>query len=250
MSVKCDRAAWIKGGNISCQNVPTLTIGTFHLVMLGAPGVGKGTIADMMEDRLGICHLSTGDIFRALKNSPPESLSPVMKEALDYMTAGKLVPDEIVIGIVKERIKCLRCSNGFVLDGFPRTLVQAEALDEILAGINTKLDAVINYEMPIEAIVARLSGRRTCQQCQAVYHIVNRPPKKEGVCDVCGGQLIQREDDKPEAIRVRMDIYKISTLPLVDYFKKKNLLITIAADTSAEVMFNDTKQALLSLRKS
>jgi adenylate kinase len=160
------------------------------------------------------------------------------------MKRGELVPDETVIGIVRERPACLRCPAGFLLDGFPRTVQQAEALNQMLADLGVKLDAVLSYDLPIEQIVSRLSGRRTCGTCKAVYHVATKPPKVADVCDQCGGKLILREDDRPEAIRVRMEAYEKSTAPLADYYRKRGLLISIPADGSPETIYGRTAAAL------
>ena len=183
MQTKPDRAAWLKGGQARCKVLPKKQANPHRLVMLGAPGVGKGTQAELLSERLGACHLSTGDIFRAAKTLDECERTPAMTRALDYMRRGDLVPDEIVLSLVAERAGCLRCRGGFLLDGFPRTVTQAEALEKVLAGQKVRLEAVLSYDLPLEEIVARLSGRRTCSLCKAVYHIQARPPKVRGVCD-------------------------------------------------------------------
>jgi len=160
------------------------------------------------------------------------------------MRRGDLVPDETVLALVTERLGCLRCEGGFLLDGFPRTVAQAEALDRLLAGEALRLDAVLSYDLPLEQVVARLSGRRTCPNCKAVFHIEARPPKVSGVCDHCKGELYQREDDRPESIRVRMEAYERSTAPLADYYRRQNLLVSIAAEGSPEEIFQRTLHAL------
>ena len=160
------------------------------------------------------------------------------------MKRGELVPDDTVIGIVRERPACLRCPAGFLLDGFPRTVHQAEALHQMLGELGVKLDAVLSYDLPIEQIVSRLSGRRTCGGCKAVYHVATKPPKAADVCDQCGGKLVLREDDRPEAIRVRMQAYETSTAPLADYYRQRGLLISIPADGSPETIYQRTEAAL------
>jgi adenylate kinase len=160
------------------------------------------------------------------------------------MKSGALVPDETVLGIVRERSKCLRCRGGFLLDGFPRTVNQAEALSQLLVEQDTELDAVLSYELPLDRIVARLSGRRTCEQCKAVFHIESIPPKVAGVCDHCGGNLLQREDDRPESICVRMEAYERSTRPLADFYAKCGLLKTVSAEGSPQEIFDRTLQLL------
>jgi adenylate kinase len=214
------------------------------LVLLGAPGVGKGTQAELLCANLGTCHLSTGDIFRAAKTLNPGERTAALTSALDYMKRGDLVPDETVLAMVAERIGCLRCHGGFLLDGFPRTVAQAEALEKLLESQNIKLDGVLSYEMPIEKVVARLSGRRTCAKCKAVFHVEARPPKQAGVCDHCGGELYQREDDRPESIRVRMQAYETSTAPLAGFYRQRNLLVNISAEGTPEEIYQRSMSAL------
>jgi len=244
MNAQNDRAAWLKGPTASCLIPPQAQTHPRHFVLLGAPGVGKGTQAELLSARLGPCQLSTGDIFRAAKSTAECERSPALNLALDAMRKGELVTDETVLAMVKERTACLRCAGGFLLDGFPRTVAQAEALTEILAQENVQLDAVLSYELPLETIVARLSGRRTCEKCKAVFHVQSKPPRVEGVCDHCGGTLIQREDDRPESIKVRMAAYESSTAPLADYYRKQNLLVSISADGSPEAIYQRTEKML------
>ena len=244
MSAKNDRASWIKGGAACCAVPPKQPEKPHRFVLLGAPGVGKGTQAELLCERLGTCQLSTGDIFRAAKSLPECERTPALEAALDYMRRGDLVPDTTVLDLVRERVRCLRCAGGFLLDGFPRTVAQAGALDALLHREKIKLDAVLNYDLPIEQIVSRLSGRRTCAGCKAVYHTVNRPPRVADVCDHCGGKLVQREDDRPEAVRVRMEVYEKSTKPLADYYRQRGLLVTISAEGGPEAIYERTLAAL------
>lgn len=244
MNEKTDRAAWIKGGTAQCSVAPSQVDRPLRLVLLGAPGVGKGTQAELISAKLGACQLSTGDVFRAAKSTDPCDRTPKLNEALDFMRRGDLVPDETVLGIVRERARCLRCGGGFLLDGFPRTVAQAEALEDVLKEQGITLDAVLSYELPIERIIARLAGRRTCEKCKAVFHVESIPPKREGVCDHCGGTLVQREDDRPESIRVRMEAYETSTRPLADFYAARGLLRTISADGTPEEIFQRTLEAL------
>lgn len=189
------------------------------LVFLGSPGVGKGTYTKGVVEKYKLAHVSTGDIFREnIKNG-----TELGKKAKTFMDAGKLVPDEVTINMVKEHIKNIK---GFVLDGFPRTITQAEALDKI-----TKIDSVINFTADEKVILQRLSGRRICRKCGAVFHVTNIPPKKEGICDACQGELYQRDDDKPEAIKERLKVYENQTAPLIEYYKKKGMLKTIDANS-------------------
>lgn len=239
-----DRAAWLKGGSAQCSVPPTAASRPRRLVLLGAPGVGKGTQAELIHERMGACQLSTGDVFRAAKSTCEGERSPALTAALDFMRRGELVPDSTVLDMVRERSRCMRCQGGFLLDGFPRTVAQAEALDRIFAENDLKLDAVLSYDLPIEKIVSRLSGRRTCEKCKAVYHVETRPSKIPGVCDHCGGGLMQREDDRPEAVRVRMEAYERSTSPLANYYRKLGLLVSISAEGTPEDIYQRTAAAL------
>jgi len=239
-----DRAAWLAGPAAKCSQPPQVPPQAYRLVLLGAPGVGKGTQAQLLVARLGACHLSTGDIFRAAGNLSAGQLSLAMTAALGYMRRGELVPDATVTDLVRERVGCLRCHGGFVLDGYPRTLAQAQSLEEILKSQNLELDAVLDYELPMDEIVARLSGRRTCAKCKAVFHVTGRPPKVAGVCDQCSGHLMQREDDMPQTVKVRMETYQRNTAPLQDYYRKNGLLVSIAASGTPEEIFARTTAAL------
>ena len=212
--------------------------------MLGAPGVGKGTQAQFLQERFNACHLSTGDVFRAARSHGDCVQSPAMLAALDSMRKGELVSDEIVWELVRERSSCLRCKGGFLLDGFPRTLVQAERLQTLLSQERIELDAVLNYELPIEDIVSRLSGRRTCAQCKAVFHVTEQPPRIAGLCDQCRGNLFQREDDQPDAIAIRMSSYARLTEPLIDFYRGLELLVTIPAKGSPAEICDRTRGEL------
>ncbi len=184
------------------------------IVMLGAPGAGKGTQAKMIAAKYDIPHISTGDIFRAnIKNG-----TELGKKAKTYMDQGALVPDELTLELIMDRFKQEDCKNGYVLDGFPRTIPQAEALTKALAAEGDKLDYAINVEVPDENIVNRMSGRRACLSCGGTYHIVYNPTKKEGICDACGGELVLRDDDKPETVAKRLDVYHTQTQPLIEYY--------------------------------
>jgi adenylate kinase len=204
--------------------------------------VGKGTQAELLCKSLGTCHLSTGDVFRAAQCQGDPS--PALKAALEAMRRGELVSDGLVVSMVSERSACLGCGGGFLLDGFPRTVAQAEALDRLLDEQAVKLDAVLSYELPLAEIVDRLSGRRTCAKCKAVFHQTARPPRKEGICDLCGGTLIQRDDDRPESVRVRMRAYEDSTRPLADYYRQTGRLVTISADGTPEAILERSLGAL------
>jgi adenylate kinase len=247
MSTQQVRVAWIQGGTAKCEILPPLPSRIFRLVLLGAPGVGKGTQAELLCERLGTCHLSTGDIFRAAKSLAEGERSPALEAALSYMKRGDLVPDQTVLDLVRERTSCLHCRGGFLLDGFPRTVAQAEAFASIMAQEQIPLDAVLNYDLPLEKVVARLSGRRTCPKCKAVFHVTGRPPRVEGICDHCGTKLQQREDDRPEAVRVRMEVYEKSTKPLTDFYRQRGLLVTIEAEGTPEEIYQRTLTALGSM---
>lgn len=243
-SMMKDRTAWLQGGGSRCK-VPTQPQAQpKRLILLGAPGIGKGTQADLLCERLGACHLSTGDVFRAARCLGAEERSPALESALEFMRRGDLVPDPIVLDLVRERVRCLRCHGGFLLDGFPRTVAQAEALGELLQQLNLSLDAVVSYELPEEQVVERISGRRTCPECKATFHLAALPPRREGVCDHCGAKLYQREDDRPEAVRVRLQAYARSTAPLIEFYGRRGLLVTIPAGASPEETFRRTLQAL------
>ena len=244
MAVNRDRAAWLYAGKDKCCSGGEVPARPYRLVLLGAPGVGKGTQAELLSETLGGCQLSTGDVFRAARQMDPASLSPAMTAAMGHMQRGELVPDQTVIDMVRERALCLTCPYGFLLDGFPRTVEQAEALEEMLSGQGIALDAVISYELPIEQVVARLSGRRTCRGCKSTFHVISMPPKTADVCDKCGGELYQRVDDQPESIRVRLKAYEDSTAPLTDYYDRKGILLTVSADGAPQDIFQRTEKLL------
>jgi adenylate kinase len=215
----------------------------WRLVLLGAPGVGKGTQAPLLSERLGACHLSTGEIFRAAQERSEYEQSTAMRAALESMRRGELAPDPTVCGLVSERLSSLR-NGGFLLDGFPRTLGQAESLTDLLESRGLSLDAVVNYELPQTGLIARLSGRRICRQCQAVFNLATQPPRAKGICDRCGGPLDQRHDDRPEAIAVRMESYRRITAPLIRFYSDLGLLLPIAASGSPNSICARTVAAL------
>ncbi|MDI9641986.1 MAG: adenylate kinase [Archaeoglobales archaeon] len=194
-----------------------------NLILLGAPGAGKGTQAKIITDNFKIPQISTGDMLREAVAKGTE----LGKKAREYMNQGKLVPDEVVIGIVKERLKQKDCENGFILDGFPRTIAQAEALDTMMSELGKKIDAVININVSEDEIVKRIVNRRICEKCGAIYHLIYDPPKKSGVCDKCGGELYQRDDDKEEVVRERFKVYRKNTEPLIEYYKRKGILYEV-----------------------
>lgn len=239
-----DRASWLVGPGARCSVPAPAPAHPYRMVLLGAPGIGKGTQAELLSQQLAACHLSTGDVFRAAKSIDACHRTPAMTAALEYMRRGELVPDDTVLAILRERGRCLRCSGGFLLDGFPRTVTQAEALDGLLRTLNVKLDAVIDYRLPMDVIISRLSGRRTCVKCKAVYHVTTRPPQVEDVCDHCGGELVQREDDRPESVRVRMNAYLHNTAPLMEYYQPRGLLIRVDAHGEPWEIFERTMREL------
>lgn len=203
------------------------------LIMLGAPGAGKGTQAARVAAELKVPHISTGDIFRSnIKNG-----TELGKKAKEYMDAGKLVPDELTCDLVADRIAKEDCAGGFILDGFPRTIPQAEALDKVLTERGEKVDYAVNIDVPDEAIVSRMSGRRACVNCGATYHIEFNPPKAEGVCDNCGANLILRDDDKPETVQTRLTVYHQQTQPLIDYYDGKGVLVTVDGTLPMDEVF-------------
>ena len=204
------------------------------LIMLGAPGAGKGTQAKMIADKYQIPHISTGDIFRSNIKEGTE----LGKEAKTYMDKGLLVPDELTVKILLDRVAKDDCKNGYVLDGFPRTIPQAEVLDEALAKLNDKIDYAIDVDVPDENIIRRMSGRRACVSCSATYHIVHIPPKTEGVCDKCGENLILRDDDKPETVKNRLNVYHEQTQPLIDFYTGKGVLKSVDGTVDMKDVFN------------
>lgn len=246
MSLPRDRTAWLQGGEAVCLQPPQKVQRAWHLILLGPPGVGKGTQAELLSNALGACALSTGDVFRAAKGRIAAP-GTAMAAAQEQMKRGELVTDEIVLGIIRERDQCLHCAGGFMLDGFPRTVAQALALDRLLAAEAIEMDAVISYELPLDELVSRLSGRRVCPRCKSVYHVTTHPPKKPGFCNECGDPLVQRDDDKPEAIAVRLRTYAEATAPLTDYYKAKNLLIHVPAFGTPMNVLAKTLDALAEL---
>ena len=203
------------------------------IIMLGAPGAGKGTQAKRIAAKYGIPHISTGDIFRAnIKNG-----TELGKKAKTYMDQGLLVPDELVVDLVVDRVNQDDCENGYVLDGFPRTIPQAEALTEALEKMGQKVDFAIDVNVPDENIVKRMGGRRACVTCGATYHMVYAPTKKEGICDTCGGELILRDDDKPETVQKRLNVYHDQTQPLIDYYTSQGILRTVDGTVDIDDVF-------------
>ncbi|MBT9773192.1 adenylate kinase [Coprococcus catus] len=210
------------------------------IIMLGAPGAGKGTQAKMIAEKCGIPHISTGDIFRAnIKNG-----TELGAKAKEYMDKGLLVPDELVCDLVVDRIQQADCEKGYILDGFPRTIPQAEALEAALNAIEQKLDYAIDIDVPDENIINRMSGRRACVGCGATYHVVFNPTKVEGKCDVCGESLILRDDDKPETVKKRLDVYHTQTQPLIDFYSARKVLVEVDGTQSMDKVFEDIMKIL------
>ncbi|MFP4655363.1 MAG: adenylate kinase [Methanohalobium sp.] len=211
-----------------------------NIVLFGPPGAGKGTQAKEISENYHIPHISTGDILRDnVKNG-----TELGNKAKEYMDKGELVPDEVLIGIIKNRLIEPDCNNGYILDGYPRTINQADALDEILENLGKSLDVVLNIEVPDEELVTRLSGRRICSNCGANYHLKFSPPSKDGICDVCGGKLYQRDDDKEEVIKQRLETYNNQTAPLIGYYKEKDILVNIDGTGKVEDVFEDIRSVL------
>jgi adenylate kinase len=211
-----------------------------NLLIMGPPGAGKGTQAEVLVRELAITHISTGDMFRnAIKEG-----TEMGKKAKEYMDRGELVPDEVVVGMVKDRLSQPDCAKGFLLDGFPRTLPQARALDETLQSMGIKLDGVVNIDVPRERLMARLTGRRVCKNCGASYHILFNPPAEPGKCNACGGELYQRSDDNEEAVANRLDVYEAQTQPLIAYYREKGLLKNINGDQEIKKVLADILASL------
>lgn len=210
------------------------------IIMLGAPGAGKGTQAKMIADQYGIPHISTGDIFRVNIKEQTE----LGMEAKKYMDQGALVPDELTVKILLDRVAKDDCKLGYVLDGFPRTIPQAEVLDKAVNELNETIDYAINVEVPDENIIKRMSGRRACLACGATYHVEHVPPNNEGICDRCGKELVLRGDDQPETVKKRLEVYHAQTQPLIEYYNKKNILKEVDGTKDMKVVFADIVKIL------
>jgi adenylate kinase len=211
-----------------------------RIVLLGAPGAGKGTQAKKLIEKYGIPQISTGDLLRAAVAAG----TPLGKEAKSYMDKGELVPDSVVLGMVQERLKQDDCKKGYILDGFPRNTAQAEALDKMLAPLNMSLTGALSVDVPFEDLMKRLTGRRTCKACGQMYNVYFGPPKKEGTCDKCGGELFQRDDDKETTIKKRLEVYTAQTEPLIGYYKNKGIVKSVAGTGSIDEIFKKVCEAL------
>jgi len=210
------------------------------IIMLGAPGAGKGTKAKKIAEKYQIPHVSTGDIFR----SNIKEGTQLGRKAKEYMDQGALVPDELTIGMLMDRIQQEDCKNGYVLDGFPRTIPQAESLQKAITEMGQKIDFAINVDVPDENIISRMSGRRACISCGATYHIVYNPSKVAGICDVCGSELVLRDDDKPETVKKRLAVYHDQTRPLIDYYKEAGVLVNVDGTQELNKVFSDITDIL------
>lgn len=211
-----------------------------RIVLLGPPGAGKGTQAARLVGQLGLAHVSTGDILRSAVRDD----TPLGRQAKGYMDAGELVPDPLILDLVGQRLEAPDCGRGFVLDGFPRTVAQADGLAALLAKRGEALDAVVTLEVPEDILVQRLASRRVCAACGRDYNTVSRPPRREGVCDACGGQVIQRDDDKESTIRRRLSVYREQTRPLIEYYERRGLLRRVRGDQGPDAVFGEILKAI------
>jgi len=216
-----------------------------RLILLGPPGAGKGTQGKFIQRQYEICQISTGEILR----KAAEEQSPLGKKASQYLDKGKLVPDKVMVNLVTERLRREDCKRGFILDGFPRTVAQADSLEEMIREMGLKLDGVLYFRVPQGVVIQRLAGRRTCKRCGTLFHAAFNPPRRPNLCDRCGGELYQREDDREETVAARLRVYETQTAPLIDYYRRKGLVTEIDGDGSVEVIRNRVLGALEGLGK-
>ncbi|MCR4398493.1 MAG: adenylate kinase [Firmicutes bacterium] len=214
-----------------------------RLVFLGPPGAGKGTQADLLSEKTGLPHISPGDMFRrAVKEG-----SELGRKVKEYMDGGLLVPDDVTVGVIRERMLEPDCAAGFILDGFPRNMRQAEALDVMMSEAGVRLDAAVNFEVPFDILVERSVGRRVCRGCGATYHLRHNPPRAEGICDECGGELVQRDDDREETVKERLSVYSRETRPLVEYYREKGILVSVNGDQALDAVAAELASVLRDL---
>lgn len=238
-----DHTAWLQGRGATCLNPPVRPELPRRIILLGPPGIGKGTQAGLLGAALGACYLSTNEIFRTLRPDAPCAQSPAMRTALDYTRRGDTVPDEALLAVVNDRSRCLTCAGGFILDGFPRTVLHAKAIDLLLSAHDLTLDAVVLYELPASKIVPRLLGRRTCPSCHRAYHVKFRAPRVAGCCDDCSCRLVQSTHDRIDSIRLIQHTYAMTPQTLMTYYLKRGLLVTVPAHGTPEEVFMRTIDA-------
>ncbi|GAB6280496.1 MAG: adenylate kinase [Thermovirga sp.] len=210
-----------------------------RLIFLGSPGAGKGTQAAVLKERHGVAHISTGDILR----DNVKGGTPLGKTAKEYMDSGRLVPDDVIIGMMEKRLVQPDCRKGFILDGFPRTVPQAEALDALLGRLGMALDGVVLFDVTADVVVKRLTGRRVCDKCGAIFHVLFRKPRVQGICDLCGGNIVQRDDDREEVVLKRLDVYDEQTAPLIGYYERKKNLVRVDAGQDGAKVVADIERA-------
>lgn len=240
-----NRATWFEPDQ-KCSHPPVPRTKIWRLSLLGGPGVGKGTQAGLLAQQLRACPLSTGDLFRHASACSSSGLSPALRQALEAMHEGRLVTDDTVIQLLRERKTCLSCQGGFLLDGYPRTLAQAQALLALLQTEHLPLDAAVHYTVAEAVLVERISGRRLCPQCKRTWHVKSLPTRSEGLCDDCGAALVQRDDDRPEAVQQRLSLYREAMQPVFEFFRQHHLLLEIDAAADPQTVLQRTLAALAS----
>ena len=243
MNVPRDHTVWLQGRTAVCLHPPARPAIPRRIILLGPPGIGKGTQAGLLGAALGACYLSTGEVFRTTRPDSPCADTAAMRTALEYTRRGDTVPDDALLAVVNDRSSCLICAGGFILDGFPRTVLHAKSIDLLLAARELTLDAVVLYELPAAGIVPRLLGRRTCPSCQRTYHLKTRPPRTPGCCDDCQSRLVQSTNDRIDSIRLIQHTYAMTPQPLIDYYRSRGLLVTVPAHGTPEEVFMRTIDA-------